>query len=107
LTPTSIDLIVERNVLTVRAERQRPYRQDVEQVITERPMGTFSRAGTAPRCPDLTAVVDQHAAVVLAAGRVAAGSYRPIPAREPSFLRDPGLKSVIRVWRAGMGESAT
>ncbi|NJC85990.1 Hsp20/alpha crystallin family protein [Planosporangium mesophilum] len=41
--PESIDLTVERNVLTVRAERQRPRRQGVESVITERPMGTFSR----------------------------------------------------------------
>jgi HSP20 family protein len=41
--PDSIDLTVERNVLTVRAERKRPSRDGVEQVITERPMGTFTR----------------------------------------------------------------
>jgi HSP20 family protein len=41
--PDSIDLTVERNVLTVRAERQRSHRQGVEPVITERPMGTFTR----------------------------------------------------------------
>jgi len=41
--PDSIDLTVERNVLQVRAERQRPGRDGVEAVITERPMGLFSR----------------------------------------------------------------
>jgi HSP20 family protein len=41
--PDSIDLTVERNVLTVRAERTRPRREGTEPVIAERPMGTFSR----------------------------------------------------------------
>jgi HSP20 family protein len=41
--PDSIDLTVECNVLTVRAERTRTVREGVEPVLTERPMGTFSR----------------------------------------------------------------
>lgn len=41
--PDSVDLTVERNVLTVRAERSRPRRDGVEQVLAERPMGTFTR----------------------------------------------------------------
>jgi HSP20 family protein len=41
--PDSIDLTVERNVLSVRAQRLRRQRDDVESVISERPMGTFSR----------------------------------------------------------------
>src|SRR3712207_4919464 len=41
--PDSIDLTVERNVLSVRAQRQRPDREGVETVISERPMGVFSR----------------------------------------------------------------
>ena len=41
--PDSIELTVERNVLSVKAERQRPSRDGVEAVISERPMGTFSR----------------------------------------------------------------
>ncbi|HET8662316.1 MAG TPA: Hsp20/alpha crystallin family protein [Micromonosporaceae bacterium] len=41
--PDSIDVTVERNVLTVTAQRQRPQREGVEQVIAERPMGTFRR----------------------------------------------------------------
>jgi HSP20 family protein len=41
--PDSIDLTVERNVLSVRATRERPERKGVEEVISERPMGTFTR----------------------------------------------------------------
>ncbi len=40
---STIDLTVERNVLSVRATRQRPEREGVEAVISERPMGVFSR----------------------------------------------------------------
>src|ERR671933_30100 len=41
--PDSIDVTVERNVLTVTAQRQRQNKDGVESVISERPMGTFSR----------------------------------------------------------------
>ncbi|SNY53621.1 Hsp20/alpha crystallin family protein [Paractinoplanes atraurantiacus] len=41
--PDSIDLTVEQNVLQVRAERLRTRRDGVESVISERPMGVFSR----------------------------------------------------------------
>jgi len=41
--PDSIDLTVERNVLQVRAQRQRLSKEGVETVISERPMGVFSR----------------------------------------------------------------
>ncbi len=41
--PDSIDLTVERNVLSVKAQRQRQNRDGVESVISERPMGVFSR----------------------------------------------------------------
>ncbi|MEU8388342.1 Hsp20/alpha crystallin family protein [Micromonospora sp. NPDC048843] len=41
--PDSIDCTVERNVLTVRAERRRPAGDGVELVAAERPMGTFTR----------------------------------------------------------------
>ena len=41
--PDSIDLTVDRNVLTVTAQRQRPQREGVQAVVWERPMGTFSR----------------------------------------------------------------
>ncbi|MDQ3885819.1 MAG: Hsp20/alpha crystallin family protein [Actinomycetota bacterium] len=41
--PSSIDLDVERNVLTVKAERTPIYGEDVEVQVTERPRGMFSR----------------------------------------------------------------
>ncbi|MFV2128194.1 HSP20 family protein [Micromonospora sp. Llam0] len=41
--PDSIECTVERNVLTVRAQRHRPTGDKVELVAAERPMGTFTR----------------------------------------------------------------
>ncbi len=41
--PASIDLDVERNVLTVKAERTPTYGDDVELQVAERPRGVFSR----------------------------------------------------------------
>ncbi|MFG3603293.1 Hsp20/alpha crystallin family protein [Micromonospora chersina] len=41
--PDIIDCTVERNVLTVRAERRRAAGDNVELVAAERPMGTFTR----------------------------------------------------------------
>src|SRR4051794_7208652 len=39
----SIDLTVEKNVLTVHAERRRPTADGVELLVGERPQGVFSR----------------------------------------------------------------
>jgi HSP20 family protein len=39
----SIDLEVEQNVLTVKAERQPTVSEGVEMIVSERPVGTFSR----------------------------------------------------------------
>ena len=41
--PESIDLTVERDILTVRAERNRRIPEGTEFIVAERPMGTFSR----------------------------------------------------------------
>ncbi|CAL2058696.1 hypothetical protein GCM10009566_64750 [Streptomyces murinus] len=41
--PESIDPDVERNVLTVKAERKPAYGDNTDTVISERPAGTFSR----------------------------------------------------------------
>ena len=41
--PEAIDLTVERNVLTVRAERRRAVDEGVELAINERPVGVFTR----------------------------------------------------------------
>jgi HSP20 family protein len=43
VAPESIDLDVERNVLTVKAERRSSAGKDSEFVIAERPTGSFSR----------------------------------------------------------------
>jgi len=43
VTPESIDLTVDRNVLTVHAERAREYAGEVEMLVGERPHGAFSR----------------------------------------------------------------
>ncbi|MFS8099118.1 Hsp20 family protein [Lentzea alba] len=42
VAPDAIELDVERNVLTVKAER-RPIGKDVEMQVSERPLGAFSR----------------------------------------------------------------
>ena len=41
--PSSVELTVEKNVLTVTAERPRQWGEDVEILVNERPAGTFSR----------------------------------------------------------------
>jgi len=41
--PSSIDLTVDDNVLTVRAERRFEQQHDDEVLVAERPQGTFSR----------------------------------------------------------------
>ena len=41
--PDSIDLTVEKNVLTVHARRERAVGAEVEMLISERPLGMFSR----------------------------------------------------------------
>jgi HSP20 family protein len=41
--PSSVDLNVERNVLTVKAERIPSYGEQVELQVAERPRGVFSR----------------------------------------------------------------
>ena len=43
VAPDSIDLDVERNVLTVKAERTPTYGEGVELQVAERPRGVFSR----------------------------------------------------------------
>ena len=43
VSPDSIDLTVERNVLTVHASRTRSLDEQTEMLVAERPYGTFSR----------------------------------------------------------------
>jgi len=41
--PATIDVTVDRKVLTVRAERKRVEREDPQNVVAEHPIGTFTR----------------------------------------------------------------
>ncbi len=41
--PQSVELTVEKNVLTVRAERTASWGADAELIVAERPQGSFSR----------------------------------------------------------------
>jgi HSP20 family protein len=41
--PNSVELTVEKNVLTVNAQRHRQWGDDVELVVAERPTGTWTR----------------------------------------------------------------
>ncbi|MEV5311672.1 Hsp20/alpha crystallin family protein [Streptomyces sp. NPDC052610] len=43
IDPETIELDVERNVLSVRAERRSPAPEDAELIAAERPTGTFTR----------------------------------------------------------------
>jgi HSP20 family protein len=43
IDPETIDLDVERNVLSVRAERRSPAPEGAEMIAAERPTGTFTR----------------------------------------------------------------
>lgn len=43
VSPESIDLDVERNVLTVKAERNIQFKDDAEVQVAERPRGVFTR----------------------------------------------------------------
>jgi HSP20 family protein len=43
ISPDAVDLNVERNVLTVRAERRDATQPNVELAVSERPRGVFSR----------------------------------------------------------------
>lgn len=43
VNPDAVELTVEKNVLTVRAERTKPSSEGVEMLVSERPQGTFTR----------------------------------------------------------------
>ena len=81
--PASINLTVERNVLAVHAERSRPNDEDVELLIGERPIGTFSRqlflgrdVGQRTHCRRLHRWGAAAAGAGEGAGQAAAGRHR-------------------------------
>jgi len=61
----SIDLTVEKNVLTVHAERRRSHADDVELLVGERTFGTFSRQLFLGESLDTARILAQYADGVL------------------------------------------
>jgi HSP20 family protein len=58
--PSSIDLTIEKNVLTLRAERPFPGTDGQEWVLAERPHGTFSRQLFLGDTLDVTAMTARY-----------------------------------------------
>ena len=65
INPESIDLTVEQNVLTVRAERPQVSPQGAEMIVSERPTGTFSRQLFLGESLDAEAIAADYRAGVL------------------------------------------
>src|ERR1700728_376169 len=75
--PDSIDLTVEKNVLTVHAERSRPASEDVEMLLAERPQGTFSRQLFLGETLDTEHIAAEYADGVLSLKLPVAESAKP------------------------------
>jgi HSP20 family protein len=73
----SIDLTVEKNVLTVHAERTRPASEDVEMLVAERPQGTFSRQLFLGETLDTEHIAAEYADGVLSLKLPVAESAKP------------------------------
>jgi HSP20 family protein len=65
INPDSIDLEVEQNVLTIRAERPQTSPEGAEMLVSERPSGTFTRQLFLGETLDADAIAaDYHAGVL-------------------------------------------
>lgn len=65
VSPKSIQLTVEHNVLTVRAERRAVEDHGIEMTIAERPLGTFSRQVILSETLDFERIAADYAEGVL------------------------------------------
>ena len=65
IDPGSIDLTVEQNVLTVRAERIQARNDGAEMIVAERPYGTFTRQVFLGETLDAEKIAADYAAGVL------------------------------------------
>jgi HSP20 family protein len=65
IDPDSIDLTVEQNVLTVRADRAPLQKDDAEMIVSERPYGTFTRQVFLGETLDADKISADYAAGVL------------------------------------------
>lgn len=89
--PGSIDLDVEQNVLTVRAERKARTGQDTELLAAERPVGNFSRQVILGESLDVENVKASYDAGVLSLRIPIAEKAKP---RKIEISRGSGTKEV-------------
>jgi HSP20 family protein len=64
IDPDSIDLTVEQNVLTVRAERRPAQADGAQMIVAERPSGTFTRQVFLGETLDADSIADYAAGVL-------------------------------------------
>ena len=88
----SIDLTVEKNVLTVHAERKRPAADDLEMLVAERPQGTFSRQLFLGETLDTEHIEAQYADGVLTLRVPVAEKAKP--RRVPINVSDEGQTAI-------------
>ena len=65
IDPSSIDLTVEQNVLTIRAERRPVQADGAQMIVAERPSGTFTRQVFLGETLDADSIAADYAAGVL------------------------------------------
>ena len=104
--PSAIDLTVERNVLTVTAQRQADRREGDQPVVAERPYGTFSRQLFLGESLDADAVRADYQAGVLTLTIPVAQQAKPRKLQVTSG--DTGRTEVIEgsATRAGNGNGS-
>ncbi len=99
IDPASIDLDVERNVLTVRAERRPSTGPDVELVASERPRGVFSRQVILGDALDTDSITAAYAGGVLRLRIPVAERAKPrkiaISTDEQNAIRETADRQVI------------
>ena len=88
----SIDLTVEKNVLTVHAQRQRNALEGVELLVGERPQGTFSRQLFLGEGLDTERIDANYADGVLTLRLPVAEKAKP--RRVPINVADPGHTAI-------------
>ncbi|MEY2433163.1 MAG: hypothetical protein QOC92_2888 [Acidimicrobiaceae bacterium] len=102
--PASIDLTVEKNVLTVHAQRQRSDIEGVEMLVGERPQGTFSRQLFLGETLDTDRIDADYADGVLTLRLPVA--ERAKPRRVPINVSTNGQSAIDSHARERVGQSA-
>ncbi len=84
INPDSIDLTVEQNVLTVRAERAPVQADGAQMIVAERPYGTFTRQVFLGETLDTNHVAADYAAGVLTLTIPVHEAAKPAASRSPA-----------------------